>query len=227
MRIWSPGVAPVVQGNRKGKNIECNEDILLVPGGGEIYSIILSAFTELGRDRTVEHFVKYFIKINNGDDDDGDMTQSDRNDDLLSKIDLTVDGLKLKRTQQIILHTSTSARDFDDRFYTKAILLDCINNMCISEKSKGENKQVNIDKPAPKIKDNKATIIKFLIKWRKLLFKKNPLMKEELVEGIMADFDTKSRSTVESQSELLKDSVFQLSELVHQNERYTAFIKTD
>ena len=131
MRIWTPGVAPVVRDKKKGKNIQCKEDILEVPGGGEIHSTILSAFAELGRDRTEEHFVKYFINII---DNDEDVTKSDRVN--LTKIDFTVESLKLKLAQEIIMQTSTSAKDFEDRFFTKQMLIDNIKHMTLSVQSR-------------------------------------------------------------------------------------------
>lgn len=116
----------------------------------------------MGRDRTEELFVKYFINII---DNDEDMTKSDRVN--LTKIDLTVEeSLKLKLAQEIIMQTSTSAKDFEDRFYTKQMLIDNIKHTTLSEKSKAENKQVNINKPTPTIKNDKPTIIAFLVKWR-------------------------------------------------------------
>lgn len=106
------------------------------------------------------------------------------------------------------------------------MLTDHINKMCQSERSKGESERVNITGSVPTTKNNKPHIITFLVKWRKEIFKKNPALKEELREKIMADFAEKSRSTIESRIDLLKDTIFQLSESVRQNERYTAVIQT-
>jgi len=63
-------------------------------------SRIMSSITDLGRERT------YYIKKY------GEVNKSAKIVDL-SKINMTVDGIKEKLTQQLILYTSTTAKDFD------------------------------------------------------------------------------------------------------------------
>jgi hypothetical protein len=115
MRIWTPGAPPIIRGNRAGTTIECKDYILEVPGGGELPSRILSLITELGRARMREYFIKYYI--NNY----GEVKKSDKIVNL-SRINLTVDVIKEKLSQQLIPHISTTAKDFDKIMFTKAKL---------------------------------------------------------------------------------------------------------
>jgi hypothetical protein len=66
MRIWTPDVPPIIKVNRAGTTIECKDYILEVPGGGKLPSRILSSITDLGRERTWDYFVAYYI-INYGE----------------------------------------------------------------------------------------------------------------------------------------------------------------
>lgn len=52
MKIWTPGEAPVIQGKQKGTTKVSNDNMLDVPGGWVLHTQILSAITELGRQRT-------------------------------------------------------------------------------------------------------------------------------------------------------------------------------
>jgi hypothetical protein len=157
MRIWTPGAPPIIRGNRAGTTIECEDYILEVPGGGELPSRILSSITELGRARTREYFIKYYI--NNY----GEVKKSDKIVDL-SRINLTVDGIKEKLSQQLILHTSTTAKDFDKIMFTKAKLWEQCSDLYLEEKRKSENHRVDINDPLPKIGANKTFIVGFLVK---------------------------------------------------------------
>ena len=103
--------------------IECKDYILEVPGGGELPSRIMSSITDLGRERT------YYI--NNY----GEVKKSDKIVDL-SKINMTVDGIKEKLTQQLILYTSTTAKDFGKITFTKARLWELCNDMTLGRKEK-------------------------------------------------------------------------------------------
>ena len=58
------------------------------------------------------------------------------------------------------------------------------------------------------------------------MFKKNPTMKDTLEEAVKRRFADKCTSTPESRNELLKDTIFQLSDSVRQNERYSAVINS-
>jgi hypothetical protein len=220
MQIWSVGVAPVIQGQRKGTEVVCNDTILEVPGGGEIHSMILSAYTELGRERTRSHFMEYFIY-----NEDGEKTMSDKTVDL-TKIDFTAEVGKLKRDQQITIQTSTTAKELDANCFTKAMLMEHIKAMRDAENNKSESERVNISEPVPKKSANKTRVIEYLVKWRSEVFKKNPTMKDTLEEEVKRNFADKCRSTPESRDELLKDTIFWLSDSVRQNERYSAVINS-
>jgi hypothetical protein len=112
MRIWTPNVPPVIKGNRAGTKRECKDYILEVPGGGKLPSRILSLITRLGQARMREYFVEYYF--NNY----GKVKKLDMIVDL-SRINLTVDGIKDKSSQQLIFNTSTTAQDFDKIMFTK------------------------------------------------------------------------------------------------------------
>ena len=204
MRIWTPGAPPIIRGNRAGTTIECKDYILEVPGGGELPSRILSLITELGRARMREYFIKYYI--NNY----GEVKKLDKIVDL-SRINLTVDGIKEKLSQQLILHTSTTAKDFDKIMFTKAKLWEQYSDMYL-EKRKSENHRVDINDPLPKIGANKTCIMGFLVKWRRQVFKKNPTLEHELAERVKADFASKGLSTNKKHAELLEDKLFRLTE---------------
>jgi hypothetical protein len=79
-----------------------------------------------------EYFIKYYI--NNY----GEVKKLDKIVDL-SRINLTVDGIKEKLSQQLILHTSTMAKDFDKIMFMKAKLWEQCNDMYLEEKRKSDN----------------------------------------------------------------------------------------
>jgi hypothetical protein len=195
MRIWSVGVAPVIQGKRKGTEVECNDTILEVPGGGEIHSMILSAYSELGRARTQSHFMEYFIY-----NEDNEKTMSDKTVDL-TKIDFTAEVSKSKCDEQVILQTSTTAKELEK--FTKDILMERITNMRNTETNKSESERVNISEPVPKKSANKTRVIEYLVKWRIEVFKKNPAMKDILEEEVKARSADNCRSTKDSRGRLL------------------------
>jgi hypothetical protein len=152
MRIWTPSVPPIIRDNQAGTTIECKDYILEVPGGSELPSRILSLITELGRARTREYFIKYYI--NNY----GEVKKSDKIVDLF-RINLMMDGIKEKLSQQLILHTSIMAKDFDKIMFIKAKLREQCSDMYLEEKRKSENHQVDINDPLPKIGTNKTYVL--------------------------------------------------------------------
>ena len=186
-------------------------------GGGKLPSRILSSITDLGRERTREYFVEYYINNN------GEVKKSDNIVDL-TKINVTVDGLKENLTQQLILYTSTTAKDFDKIMFTKAKLCELCNVMTLEGEKKSETHRVNISDPLPKIGASKPIIVGYLIKWRKQVFKKNPTLEHELIERVKSDFADKGLSTQEQRTELLEDKIFRLMDSARQKERYREVI---
>jgi len=180
--------------------------------------VILSAYSELGRTRTQSHFMEYFIY-----NEDNEKTMSDKTVDL-TKIDFTAEVSKSKCDEQVILQTSTTAKELEK--FTKDILMERITNMRNIETNKSESERVNISEPVPKKSANKTRVIEYLVKWRSEVFKKNPTMKDTLEEEVKRNFADKCRSTPESRDELLKDTIFWLSDSVRQNERYSAVINS-
>ena len=217
MGLWTHGVAPTVQGHRKGTTVECKNDILEIPGGGALHSFILSAITGMGRTRTHQHFMEYYI-INHGME-----TRSDKIVDL-TKINTTVNSISEKINVQLIFETSTIEKDFKDRVFTKAKLMEYIHNMCTEERNKCEDDRVDIDQPPPKNNANKDTIVSFLVKWRSIIFEKNPEMKQQLIDKMQAGFAQQSFSSEASRMALMDDTFFKLSPSVLQRERYTGVI---
>jgi hypothetical protein len=215
MKIWSPGEAPVVRGTSVDKSVECNEQTLDVPGGGVLHSLILSAITDLGRERTRQYFVEYYIN-NYGEATRSETTVS------LAKINLTVDGIKTKLDQSKILWTSTNANEFKPAAFTKAKLVNHIERMAVLEREKSPDQQVQIDySMISKLPGkSKQFIIDFLIEWRRQSFEKNPQLRPELTEQIEEEFASNGMSTPEQRKAILDDPLFQLSESIRENERY-------
>ncbi len=131
---------------------------------------------------------------------------------------MTVDGIKEKQAQQLILYTSTTAKDFNKFIFTKARLWELCNVMTLEEKSKSENHRVNISDPLPKIGASKPNILGYLVKWRRQVFKKNPTLEHQLTERVKSDFANKGLSTQEQRAELLEDKLFRLTDLACQME---------
>ena len=216
MKIWSPDEAPVIRGTSVDKSVECNKQTLDVPGGGVLHSQILSAITDLGRDRTTQYFIEYYIN-NYGEATRSESTVS------LAKINLTVDGIKTKLNQAKILWTSTNANEFQPAAFTKARLVKHIEMMAMLERERSPDQQVQIDHAViPKLRGkNKTFIVNFMIEWRSKSFEKNPQLKEELTKQIEEEFANNGMSTPEQRGVILEDTLFQLSESIRENERYT------
>lgn len=83
-----------------------------------------------------------------------------------------------------------------------------------------------MSEPVPKKSTKIPSIIKYIVKWRNEVFKKNPTMKDILEEEVTGSFADTCRSSKVSCSELLKDAIFQLSDLVSQNKQYIAVINS-
>jgi hypothetical protein len=215
MKIWSPDEAPVIRGTSVDKSIECNEHTLDVPGGGVLHSLILSAITDLGRERTRQYFTEYYI------DNYGEATRSE-NTVSLAKINLTVDGIKTKLDQALILWTSTNANDFKPHAFTKAKLVGQIQRMAVLERERSPDQQAKIDYSLiPKLPGkNKKFIVDFLVEWRRESFEKNPQSQAELKNQIEEEFANEGMSTPEQREKILDDPFFQLSESIRANERY-------
>ena len=219
MKIWSPNEAPVIRGTSVDKSVECNEHTLDVPGGGVLHSQILSAITDLGRERTTQYFVEYYI--NNY----GEATRSE-NIVSLAKINLTVDGIKTKLDQAKILWTSTNANEFKPAAFTKAKLVNHIQKMAALERERSPDQQAKIDYSViPKLSSkNKKFIVDFMIEWRRESFEKNPQLKDELIKQIEEEFASNGMSTPEQREKILDDPFFKLSESIRENERYNILI---
>jgi hypothetical protein len=74
----------------------------------------------------------------------------------LSRINVTVDGIKENLIQHLILQMSTMAKDFDKIMFTMAKVWEQCNIMYLKEKKKSENHQVDINDPLQKIGANKT-----------------------------------------------------------------------
>ena len=141
----------------------------------------------------------------------------------LAKINLTVDGIKTKLNQAKILWTSTNANEFQPAAFTKARLVKHIEMMAMLERERSPDQQVQIDHAViPKLRGkNKTFIVNFMIEWRSKSFEKNPQLKEELTKQIEEEFANNGMSTPEQRGVILEDTLFQLSESIRENERYT------
>ena len=160
--------------------------------------------------------MEYFIY-----NEDNEKTMSDKTVDL-TKIDFTAEVSKSKCDEQVILETSTTAKELEK--FTKDILMERITNMRNTETNKSESERVNISEPVPKKSANKTRVIEYLVKWRIEVFKKNPAMKDILEADVKARSADNCRSTKDSRGRLLDDTIFRLSDSVRQNERYTAAV---
>ena len=107
---------------------------------------------------------------------------------------MTVNGIKEKLAQQLILYTSTTAKDFNKIIFTKARLLELCNIMTLEEKRKSENDRVDISDPLPMIGTSKPNIVGYLVKWRRQVFKKNPTLEHQLTKRVKSYFANKGLS---------------------------------
>ena len=122
------------------------------------------------------------------------------------------------------LMNDVRAAGVGDRVFTKAKLMEYITRMCTEERNKCEDDRVDIDEPPPKNNANKDTIVSFLVKWRSIIFEKNPEMKQQLIDKMQAGFAQQSFSSEASRMALMDDTFFKLSPSVLQRERYTGVI---
>ena len=84
MRLWTPGKTPKIR-TKGNKFVECNVDVLEVPGG-QLHADILSSITDIGRERVINYFTEFCIKTQ------GEQNRSSEVVDL-RKLDTTVSSI--------------------------------------------------------------------------------------------------------------------------------------
>ena len=203
---------------------ECGDTVLTVPGGGDLHADILSGITAIGNRRNIDYFIRY--SIGNNDDDDDDDDDGTRSDAILDlrKINVTVQGTAKNREEQVILHTSTIAREFTPpTAFKKRMILDRIIAMHEGEAAKSEGDKIELPVKMPTMSSKKPVLIEYLVKWRAKVFRKNPTLKDETIAMIDSTFA--STSTKESRASLLSNTLFKLAENVREDVRYTEVVE--
>ena len=224
MQLWAADVPPTVRGTRAGTTVECGDTVLTVPGGGDLHADILSGITAIGNRRNIDYFIRY--SIGNNDDDDDDDDDGTRSDAILDlrKINVTVQGTAKNREEQVILHTSTIAREFTPpTAFKKRMILDRIIAMHEGEAAKSEGDKIELPVKMPTMSSKKPVLIEYLVKWRAKVFRKNPTLKDETIAMIDSTFA--STSTKESRASLLSNTLFKLAENVREDVRYTEVVE--
>ena len=94
MRLWTPGETPKIR-TKGNKFVECNVDVLEVPGG-HLHADILSSITDIGRERVINYFTEFCIKTQ------GEKNRSSEVVDLC-KLDTTVSSITEAQDDEITL----------------------------------------------------------------------------------------------------------------------------
>ena len=214
MRLWTPGETPKIR-TKGNKFVECNVDVLEVPGG-QLHADILSSITDIGRERVIQYFIEFCIKTQGEQNRSSDVVD-------LRKLDTTVSRIIEARDNEIKLRTSTNIGDFKDKIFTKALLVVEIDRHRGAEKEK--KNRVSI--PAATTSEKKQALVDKLVKCRQKIFKKNKALKDEILSDIKTKFQQKGRSTKAARKALLENKLFKLSESVRLLERYSKSSATD
>ena len=137
---------------------------------------------------------------------------------------MTVQGTAKNREEQVILHTSTIAREFTPpTAFKKRMILDRIIAMHEGEAAKSEGDKIELPVKMPTMSSKKPVLIEYLVKWRAKVFRKNPTLKDETIAMIDSTFA--STSTKESRASLLSNTLFKLAENVREDVRYTEVVE--
>ena len=142
----------------------------------------------------------------------------------LRKLDTTVSGIIEARDNEIKLRTSANSRDFKEKYFTKALIVDEIDRHRDAEKKKKRNR---VSIPAAKTTEKKGDLVNKLVECRRQVFKKNKSLKDEILSDIETKFQQKGKSTKADRKALLENELFKLSESVRSLERYSKSSTTD
>lgn len=213
MCLWVKDAIPCIKGKEGKFNLQCKSNVLEVTTGGQLHAMILSSITHIGTERVIDSFVKYCI------DEPNVAQRSDKTVDM-TKLDTTANNIDRSLKRVKTLRLSTTAADFDDRFFTKDKLLSEIEALKRIEHEREEEIEELLQVTIPRVEDKKGTIVESLIKWRKKMFKKYPDLHKDLSKAIKNDAVNKARSTRESRDELMSEPLFALSESVRNKSRY-------
>lgn len=210
MRIWSDE-PPRIKRKGRGDHYDiCDGEILSVPGG-ELDASILESH-KIGVDRTQEYGIYYCI------DNYGKSTRTQAEVDL-SKRDMTVDSIKQSMERAMILGTSVKSRDFQPKWCTIALIKKEIDSHCQDLQVMGKD---SIEAPSLRKVSSKHDMISALIKFRKKIFDDHPGVRQDIETRISEKFEKARQTTKKSRVELLKSTLFRLSDSVRSLDRYNA-----
>lgn len=214
MCLWDVESPPRYRG-RNGEYLLGRENVLQMPGGGELHAMILGCITGIGTERVIDSFVHYCI------DNPHVSERSDKIIDM-SKLNTTVDKISTEMQRTITLRTSINKSDFEDRWFERTKLMNEISELIRVEAAEetDDTKRLVIAGPAKGVDAKKGDIIAALVTARARMFKKHTSLQKNLIRDIRRDYAKKGISTQESRVELTKHTLFALSESVYNNTRY-------
>ena len=214
MQLWTPRCPPRFK-NKNGVYTICKKNVLQTAAGGELHAFVLDCLTGIGTTCVIESFVQYCIN---------NPHVNERSDKLvdMKKMNTTVDKITAEMQKTITLQSSTEASDFSDRWFDKSKITTEIDKLIAAEldKEEDEDARVSIAKPGNNAK--KSELVSALVVGRQQMFDKYPDMRKKIVRDIKRDYTNKGISTRESREELMKNTLFALSESVCSKERYNS-----
>lgn len=210
MRIWSDE-PPRIKRKGRGEHYDsCDGEVLTVPGG-ELDASILASH-KIGVERTKQYGIHYCI------DSYGNSSRTQAEVDL-SKLDTTVDSIKQSMDREMILGRSVKAAEFGPKWCTIALMKKEIESHRQVLQEMGEE---DIKAPPLPAGTSKPDVVSALIKYRKKIFKKHSEVKQDIEARITAKFDKARQTTKKSRVEILKSTLFSLSDSVRSRDRYNA-----
>lgn len=207
MKLWAQDEQPVMRGDKANTEVQCEPDIITLPGGVNLPAMTLSSIMGAGDERLEDYFVKYYIDNYNA---------VERSQKGLAKVKTTMKDLKAAVELKTKLAT-TSAQDLKPRECTRALIMEEIDLMTERDKARTKTKKVRIPTHTMNQNTKKPTIIDFLITWRKKEFNKYPKLVQELKDGILTRQSESNCVTHESRKELMESEFFSLGK--HLRER--------
>ncbi len=201
MKLWKPDDTPVMRGEKANTEVQCDSDIITLPGGVNLPAMTLSSIMGTGDKRLEEYFITYYIDKYNA---------VERSEKGLVKVKTTMKDLKAAVELDTKLATTTSKDDLKPRECKKALILEEIDRMTERDKLRPKKKKVKIPEHKMDSNTKKDAMIEFLITWRQKEFKKYPKLAQELKDGILTRQSETNLVTYASRKELMESEFFSL-----------------
>ena len=182
-----------------------------MPGkeGGTVHANILHSVTVTGESKVREYFKYSHI------DDPNRVSRSEKDGDgvCFKKLATTTKQINKLWKDEIVTATSTAKGDIKSLLTIDSIIEQIT-------KLRELDHDVKIPETPKRSKANHVEYVTFLSKQRQKVFRRKPILKDELINAINSKYKEQETSTQAQRAELLQHKLYSLSASICADERY-------